>query len=98
MVVDSSVSFFYTSSAPATPPPNPSGQTPKDAQKTAKRFAKDVSCDMSDTACLRAVDVHDVLEAQAEAQNHIPIPHPLNLFYPWTPNIDGPWCCSAVMP
>jgi len=31
----------------------------------------------------------EVVEAQFKVENHIPLAHPLQMFLPWTPTIDG---------
>ena len=41
--------------------------------------------DPADSSCMRNASLEDVLAAQKATQQKIPLLHPMQLFYPWTP-------------
>lgn len=65
-----------------------------DAQEMGKLLSKAVNCNdkddpSSETECLQKTSINDILAAQKTVGNHIFITSPLQLFYPWTPHVDG---------
>eukprot|EP00029_Vermamoeba_vermiformis_P012182 TRINITY_DN69_c0_g1_i1.p1 TRINITY_DN69_c0_g1~~TRINITY_DN69_c0_g1_i1.p1 ORF type:complete len:524 (-),score=111.34 TRINITY_DN69_c0_g1_i1:32-1603(-) len=64
-------------------------KTWEDARKIGRLFLGNLSCSDGDMGCLRSKSVNDILVAQNKVANHLPILHPLQLFMPWTPVING---------
>lgn len=71
---------------------NPIGlpfMAPKEGNSLGGRFASDLGCSESDATCMRAASPTAVLAAQKKAAKHLNIGDLLQIFYPWTPAIDG---------
>jgi carboxylesterase type B len=64
-------------------------KTWEDARKIGRLFLGNLSCSDGDMGCLRSKSVNEILVAQNKVANHLPILHPLQLFLPWTPVING---------
>eukprot|EP00029_Vermamoeba_vermiformis_P012183 TRINITY_DN69_c0_g1_i2.p1 TRINITY_DN69_c0_g1~~TRINITY_DN69_c0_g1_i2.p1 ORF type:complete len:528 (-),score=132.78 TRINITY_DN69_c0_g1_i2:32-1615(-) len=64
-------------------------KTWEDARKIGRLFLGNLSCSDGDMGCLRSKSVEEVMIAQEKVAKHLPILHPLQLFLPWTPIING---------
>ena len=56
-------------------------------------FATDAGCVNSSLACLYALDLDTLLDAQKKAQNHYVVTELLAMFMPWTPTVCVVMCC-----
>jgi len=71
--------------------------TKQEMNEISQRFAALVNCDVNDVACLQALDVTTILNAQKEAIKISPA-HPLNAFMPWQPYVDGQYITAQPIP
>lgn len=62
------------------------------AQTVGNNFLTSIGCPSDSSqqlSCLRSQSIDQILVSQKKSQNQIPYLHPLELFLPWTPLVDG---------
>jgi carboxylesterase type B len=64
-------------------------KTTKEAEAVGDRFLQITKCLVKGKKCLKALTVDQILDAQQKAEDLLPIFHPVELFYPFTPIVDG---------
>lgn len=60
-----------------------------DAIDLGARLAKKLKCSANDLVCLRSKTVDEILDAQVNVETHLYLLKPIEVFFPWTPVVDG---------
>jgi len=86
LVAPSSKSLFHRAIIQSDPVSLPMLST-REASDVGAFFMNQIGC--TDTACLLSQNITRLLEVQKLAEKHISLFHPLTVFLPFTPTVDG---------
>jgi cholinesterase len=60
-----------------------------DAYDLGARLAKKLKCNTNDLDCLRSKSMDEIVAAQQAVESHLYLLKPIEVFFPWTPVVDG---------